>query len=132
MTNAVLPKFKESLAQVLLTGTVKAVLIDTANYTYSATHQYLSSVPSNARWGTPQTLVNKSVTGGAFSADPVSFTGLVSAPTLEAVILYLDTGNEATSQLIAYIDQGTNLPTVANQTQVNLTWDTGTNKIFKI
>jgi hypothetical protein len=47
MANALYPKYKEAIIQASanssLTGTVKAVLIDTASYTYSAAHEFYSS-----------------------------------------------------------------------------------------
>jgi hypothetical protein len=135
MANTVYPKFKEAALSTggnLLTGTLKAMLVDTGSYTYNAAHQFLSSVAAGARVGTAVTMANKSVASGVFSADNLAFSGLVSAPTIEAIVLYLDTGNEATSQLVAYIDTATGLPTASGQTSVTVTWDTGANKIFRL
>jgi hypothetical protein len=35
-------------------------------------------------------------------------------------------------RLIAWIDTGTNIPVVPNGGDVNITWDSGANKIFKL
>lgn len=135
MANLIYPLAKQlalGAGMNLSAGTVKAVLVDTASYTYSAAHQFFSSVPVGSRVGAAVTLASKTVTNGVFDAADVSFTGLVSAPTIEAVVVYVDTGTEATSPLIAYLDTGTGLPVAAGATQVNVTWDNGANKIFAL
>ena len=112
--------------------TIKVALVDTGVYTANlATDQYYSSL-SGATVGTDQTLASKTVTSGVADAADVSFTGLSSAPSIEAVVIYKDTGVAATSPLIAYIDTATNLPVSAGATQVDVVWDSGSNKIFKL
>ncbi len=68
--------------------------------------------------------------GAADGAD-VTFTS-VSGPTIEAIVIYRDTGTEATSPLIAYIDTATGLPITPNGGDIIVTWDNGANKIFKV
>ena len=70
--------------------------------------------------------------GGVCDAADITFTGLTNAPTVEAIVLYKDTGTEATSTLIAYIDTGTGLPTPAGVNSIAVSWDNGANKIFKL
>jgi len=94
-------------------------------------HEFLSDVGSSARITTPVTLTSKTSTGGAADAADVTFTS-VSGPSIEAIILYRDTGTEATSPLIAYIDTATGLPITPNGGDIIVTWDNGTNKIFKL
>lgn len=135
MTNAVYPKCKQLALGAgvnLAAGTVKATLIDTANYTYNAAHDFYDDVGGTARIGTPVVLGTKTLTDGVFDAADISFTGLTSAPSLEAVIIWVDTGVEATSPLVAYIDTATGLPVAAGATQVDVAWDNGANKIFKL
>lgn len=117
----------------LLTDTIKAALIDTGAYTPNlATDQFFSIIPGAAVIGTPVTLANKTNVTGIFDADDAVFSGLVSAPTIEAVVIYKDTGVAGTSALIAYIDTGTGLPTPAGASQVTVVWANTTNKIFKL
>lgn len=130
MASALYPKFKEALlgGSINLTSdTIKCVLVDAADYTYSAAHQFLSSVPSAARVGTPQTLGSKTVTNGVFDAADVVFPGVTGDPT-EAVIIYKDTEVEGTSPLIAYIE-GAVTP---NGGDITVQWDSGANKIFAL
>ena len=125
MANALYPKYKEAIIQASanssLTGTVKAVLIDTASYTYSAAHEFYSSASAGAV-GTPQTINTKTYVNGTFDGDNVTFTALTGA-TCEAIIVFIDTGTAATSRLVAYFDTGvTNLPVTPNGGDVAITW----------
>jgi hypothetical protein len=47
-------------------------------------------------------------------------------------VIYKDTGTAATSPLIAYIDTATGLPVTPNGGDITVTWDNGSNKIFKL
>lgn len=115
-----------------MTDTIKVILVDTGAYSVNTqSHQYLSDVSSSARIAGPVTLTSKSTTGGAANAADVTFTS-VSGPSIEAIIIYSDTGSEATSPLIAYIDTATGLPITPNGGDIIVTWDRGTNKIFKV
>lgn len=106
-------------------------LIDTDDYTVDlANHQYLSSVPSAARVASVS-LAGKSASAGVCDANDAIFSS-VSGDVSEALIIVKDTGNEATSQLIAYIDTATGLPVTPNGGDITVTWDNGANKIFKL
>ena len=125
MANAIYPLAKQEMLKGNLnmsTGTVKVALVDTGTYTYSAAHQYYSSV-SSAVVGTPQTLNSKTFVNGLFDAADVTFTA-VTGNTVEALVIYIDTGTAGTSQLIAYIDTGvTNLPVTPNGGDIGITWN---------
>ena len=95
-----------------MTDTIKVVLVDTGAYT-------------------PLTLTSKATTGGAADAADCTFTSVTGA-SIEAIIIYADTGVEATSPLIAFIDTATGLPITPNGGDIIVTWDNGTNKIFKV
>lgn len=115
-----------------LTDTIKVVLVDTGSYTANFTsHEFFADVSVGARVTTSVTLVGKDTTGGAADASDVTFTS-VSGPSIEAIIIYKDTGTEATSPLIAYIDTATGLPITPNGGDIIVTWDNGPNKIFKL
>jgi hypothetical protein len=115
-----------------LTDTIKVYLVDTGAYTpQTAIHQYLADIPLSARIAGPVTLTSKSTTGGAADAADCTFTS-VSGATIEALVIYKDTGSEATSPVIAYIDTATGLPITPNGGDIIVTWDNGTNKIFKV
>lgn len=126
MANALYPLWKEALIQAssdsALTGTVKAALVDTGTYTYSAAHQFLSSLSGVV--GTAQTIgATKTYTNGVFDGANVTYTA-VSGATAEAIVLYIDTGVAGTSRLVAYIDTSvTGLPVTPNGGDITITWN---------
>lgn len=111
------------------TDTIKAVLIDTALYTYNAAHNFLDDVSAGIR-GTAVTLTSKTTTAGIADAANVTFTGLAAGNPIGAIILYKDTGVAATSNLIAYIDSGVGLPITPDGRDIVVTWSTS--GIFKL
>lgn len=134
MSNVVYPKAKETmLAYFLSLGVLKVVALDLTVYTYSAAHQFMSSVPAGARVVTPITLTSVAQALGVLSAANVSWTGLSGVPAVGALLLYCDTGSDATSPVLAYIDQaGSTLPTSPNPVRIDTQWDTGANKILAL
>lgn len=115
-----------------LADNIKAVLVDTGAYTVNlSTHQFLSDIPGGARIATSGNLASKTATAGVADAADVTFTA-VSGATVEAIVLYKDTGVAGTSQLICYIDTATGLPVTPNGGDITVTWDNGANKIFKL
>lgn len=127
MPNAIYPKYKETILGAatntnLLTGTVRVALVDTGVYTYSAAHQFLSSLSGVV--GTAQTIgATKTVTDGVFDGADVTFTS-VTGNSVEALVIYVDTGTAGTSPLVAYIDTGvTGLPVTPNGGNISITWN---------
>jgi len=127
MANAIYPKYKETILGAatntnLLSGTVKVALVDTGVYTYSAAHQFLTSLTGVV--GTAQTIgATKSVTNGVFDGGDVTFP-TVTGNTVEALVIYVDTGTGSTSPLVAYIDTSvTGLPVTPNGGDITVTWN---------
>ncbi len=135
MANTLYDKARQRFLEAQLnwmTDTIKVILVDTAAYTpQTAIHEYLADIPVSARVAGPVTLTAKATTGGAADAADATFTS-VSGPSIEAIVIYADTGTEATSPLIAYIDTATGLPITPNGGDIIVTWDNGVNKIFKV
>ena len=127
MANALYPKWKEQLLQFtsnnnLSSGTVKVALIDPGTYTYSSSDQFWSAA-SSASVGTPQTIGSKTFTNGTFDGADVTFSA-VTGSSVEALIIFIDTGNSATSPLVAFIDTSvTGLPVTPNGGDINITWN---------
>jgi len=117
MANAIYPLYKQALLDAsanvdLNDGTVKVALVDTGTYTYSATHEFLTSLSGVV--GTAQTINTTTVTNGLFDGDNVTFTA-VTGNSVEALVIYIDTGTAGTSRLVAYIDTSvTGLPVTPN------------------
>lgn len=134
MTNALYPKGREGFLVGDIswtTDTVKAVLVDTGLYSFNAAHDNLDDIPSGARVATSAALTGKTATDGVADADDLALAA-VTGSTVEAVVLYVEAGTEATSRLIAYIDTATGLPVTPNGGTVNVIWDNAGNKIFKL
>jgi hypothetical protein len=127
MANALYPKWKEQLLQFtanndIEAGTVKVALIDTGAYSYNAADQFWSAA-SAASVGTPQTIGSKTYTNGVFDGSDVTFTA-VTGNSVEALVIYIDTGSAATSPLVAYIDTNvTGLPVTPNGGDITITWN---------
>lgn len=122
MANALYPKAKEKFLDALIdmpTDTIKIALIDTGVYTYSGTDEFFSAA-SAAVIGTAVTLASKTITNGVFDASDVTFTS-VSGASVEALIIYKDTGSAATSPLILYIDvAASGLPVTPNGNNIDV------------
>jgi hypothetical protein len=135
MSNALYDKGRQGFLEGNIdwdTDVIKAVLIDAADYTVDlATHQYLSDIPAAARVATSAALSGKTVTDGVADAADFTFTAVSGDPS-EALVIFKDTGTEGTSRLIAYIDTATGLPVTPNGGDINVSWDNGSNKIFKL
>lgn len=109
---------------------IKAALLSDG-YVYSAGHEYLAEAGATTI-GNAVTLANKSTTGGVFDADDLNFGALVAGNTGKVVVLYRDTGNSATSPLIAYLDEITGFPFVTNNGELNVPWADGAAKILSL
>lgn len=125
MANVLYNAFKQALLEQpanssVSAGNIKAVLVDLADYTFSAAHDFLDDVPVAARVATSGNLASKTFTNGVFDCADPSFTA-VTGDVSEAVIFYIDTGVAATSRLIAFFDTGvTGLPVTPNGGDVAL------------
>ncbi|MFE5675092.1 hypothetical protein ACFQ7B_07620 [Streptomyces erythrochromogenes] len=106
MASALYPSFKQLLLGGdidLAADDIRAVLVDTADYTYSAAHDFLDDVAAGARVAVSGALASKTIASGVFDAADVTFTA-ATGDSVEAVVLYKHTGSDATASLIAYID----------------------------
>lgn len=128
MANAIYPKFKEALLTQaansnLSSGNVKVLLLDTADDTYNSTDEFLSDIAGAGIVANSGNLANKTFVNGLFDADDAVFTS-ANGDQSEALIIYIDTGNPATSRLVAYFDTGvTGLPVLPNTGNINVQWN---------
>lgn len=130
MSNAIYPKWKEARLQATtnaaLDGSgatgVYVALVDTAVYTYSAAHEFFSSVIAG-EVGTSQELTSKTFTGGVLDAADITHPSVTGA-TCEALVLYVNNaGANTTWRLLAYIDTGvTGLPVTPNGGNIATAW----------
>lgn len=76
-------------------------------------------------------LTSKTKTAGVADAADVTLLAVTGDPA-ESLIGYRHTGTESTSSLIFYIDTATGLPVTPSGGDIQVTWDAGSNKIFKL
>lgn len=129
MASAVYPLARQSFLTgeiVLTTDTIKVVLLS-ATYTYSATHQFYNDL-SGVIQASPA-MSSKVVTNGTFSAANSTLTAVAGGSTITALAGYQDTGVVGTSRLIWFNDGFSQL---TNGGTIIVQWDTGANKIFVI
>lgn len=119
-------------------GDVKALPV-TALYTPDfQMHAFLDDVPAVARAVTVDAavaLTSKVLTVAdsgtvTYDADDVTFTAVRAGEDIVAVVLFLDTGEEATSTLIGYFDNFLNLPLPPDGRDVIFSWAADANRIF--
>lgn len=125
MANAFYTPFLKKLIDAdvdFLVDDIKVVAVDTGAYTFSAAHEFLSDIPGGARIGTSGNLASKTTTGGVFDAADATFTALTGT-SVEALVVYKDTGVAGTSALIRFIDTGvTGLPITPSGADVTVRW----------
>lgn len=134
MANALYAKGKEAILNGDIdfnTDTIKAALVDNTYEQNLTTDDFYNDISSYVV-GTPQTLTTPTITNGVFDADDVTFTAVSAGDTIEAVVLYKDTGVAGTSPLIAYIDTITGFPLATNGGDITIQWSSGSYKIFSL
>jgi hypothetical protein len=103
-----------------------------SSYVFSAAHKFLADlgVVDNGRTAA---LGSKTYTSGVFDAADTTLVA-TAATASKALVVFQHTGSDATARVIAYIDTPTSgLPfTPAAGQTVNVTWDNGANRIFKL
>ena len=123
MANVLYPLGKQNFISGnidLVNDDIRAVLVTSA-YTYSAAHNDLADVTGiEEQLGAGMT--GKSVTNGVFDAIDITFSAATGS-ACNAVIIYLHTGTDATSLLIAYIDTASGLPVTLNGGDVQVLWN---------
>jgi hypothetical protein len=113
------------------TGDIRVMLALTS-YTFDAADKFISDLGAVDN-GRSAALGSKTVTNGVADAANTSLVA-TAATSSESLILFQHTGSDATARLICYIDTPTSgLPFTPSAGQtVNITWDDGANKIFKL
>lgn len=121
------------------TAVIKVAAI--RGYTFSAAHKFVSDVTGSGATihGTPVTLASKTGTSGVADAADITFPSLASNASGHSLMIYqasavgggADVAASA-QRFIGYIDTGTNIPFTPNGGDINVAWDNGGNRIFKL
>jgi hypothetical protein len=107
----------ELAARDILEGTLvldevdlKILLVDQAGYAINvAADQYLSDIPIDARGGTSSILSGVAISGNSVGIPTAEFSATTGS-YVDMLVLFVDTGTEGTSRLVAAFDTADNLP----------------------
>lgn len=106
--------------------TLKVALIDHGTDTPNVTtDDFYNDISAGLVGALSGALANKTigtVAAGVFDADDITLSA-VSGNSAESINLLKDTGNTATSDLIAYWDTATGLPVTPNGGNIIITWN---------
>jgi len=136
MANALYGKAKESLlsGEVDLSSDAVKFLMVSSDYVVAVdTHEFVSDIGSGNIVARSGELDNKTVTLGVFDADNESVEEYGNSG-FEYLILYVDSGSDATSRLLAYIDTADGLPVAATDgvASIAIQWSNEASKIFAL
>lgn len=113
------------------TDDIRVMLVKTG-YTFNAAHDFLDDVATSYDNGRTAAIQSPTIVGGVADAADISLVA-TSAVACDALVIYKYNVADAAAELIAYINSATGLPfTPAASQTVNITWDSGANKIFKL
>ena len=128
MANAIYDKYKEALisgglAVALNSGNLKVSLVDSDVTSFGSTDEFYADLNS---------VTGIVATNGVLDADDVVFESVAdTTPQSEALLFWIDTGNTATSRLVAWLDTNIDgFPITPDGSNVDITWSTS--GIFKL
>jgi len=132
--------FLDGTVQWNATPTHKVLLVRA--YTYNAAHKFVSDVTTAGGTiaATSSALTTKTATSGAAGADTAVFSVVASGAAIPAMIVIQSSAVgggadvAATAQrVIAFIDTASGtLPVTPNGGEIDVAWDAGANRIFKL
>ncbi|MGH7486998.1 MAG: hypothetical protein ACREMY_15555 [bacterium] len=130
MANQWYPKGLQHFAQgdiAFLTATIGVILVGTS-YVFSSSHEFVTDLGANivAR---SSALGTKTTTNGVLNAASPVVSAVGGVVNVGFVVLYHNSGSDATSELLVYWDTGTGIPLTPNGGDVTVNFDTGPNKI---
>lgn len=137
MANTIYPKGREGFAGGDVawdSDTIKLMAVD-VDYVYNAAHDFLDDVVAAARVATSAAFTSKTITDGVLDAADVTLAALPAGNTITAIIVFQDTGVEATSRLLLFFDtkaDTTAISVATNGGDVVVTWSNSSTKIAQI
>lgn len=96
-----------------------------------AVDEFIDDISGGDVVATSSNLTGKTKTNGIADADNITYP-TVSGSAITQLVIYKDTGTPSTSPLIGNIDSASNLPKTPDGTDIDVVWDNGSNKIFKL
>lgn len=114
-----------------VSDTIKVSLVKNTYPQNLATDEFYSDISAYVL-NTNQTLTGKSIAGGVLDGGDVTWGAVTAGDTCEAVVIWKDTGNPATSPVLAYIDTIGGFPLATNGGDITVAWSNGAYKIFSL
>lgn len=127
------------------TGVIKCALVRLTAAgapVFTASQKFVSDLTAtHTIAATSAALSGKTVTSGVADANDFSpaFASVAANAQNHVLVLFQSSAvgggadvAASAQRLIAWIDTGTNIPVVPNGGDINITWDNGANKIFKL
>jgi len=118
---------------------IKAALV--RGTSFNPAHSTLSQVGGTTA-ATSGAFTGKTVTNGVAYASPITFTAVTTSSAEHYIVIYqagtiavpgTDAGNPAVQRLICWLGNGNGIPGLhPNGNDINVTFDTGPNGIFKL
>src|SRR5688572_30404342 len=106
MGSQLYPKTREKFLTAQLSwivGTYRALLLP-ESYIPDFEDEFLSDIIEGTRIAISEEIADKTATNGYANCAPISFPLLTDSRNVAKVVIYKDTGNEATSALILFLD----------------------------
>lgn len=97
----------------ILAGDTKCVLVRTGAGEYNPdqdTDQFLSDIPGGSQVALTANLTGRTWLLGRFDCDDFTFGTVAAGAPCQGLVVFEDTGNPATSPLLAFINTGAGLP----------------------
>ena len=142
MANQVFPLAREGFANAEIawgTAVIKSALV--RNYTYNASHKFVSDITASGATlhATSTALTSKTYALGVLDAADLTFSSVTANATNHYILIFQSsavTGGAdvaaSAQRVIALLDTVTNIPVQPNGGNVVITWDNGANKILVI
>lgn len=125
-------------AQRILSGSINlagddivALLMKNTYVASMSADEFVAQINAH-QLGAAVSLAGKTVLDGAFDAADPTFAAIAAGDTALAVVLAKNTGDPATSPLVAFIDVLTGFPFATNGGDIVIQWNNGATKIFSL
>ena len=115
------------------TASIACYLQDTTAYTVSIdVDEFRTAIGTPT--STSSNLGSKTTTLGVADAADLApaFSAVGTGEGAQQMVIIAESGTAASAPLIVYIDTATGLPVTPNGGDINVTWDSGANRIFKL
>lgn len=126
MANIPYPSGRQAFAtkQINWVSDAISVVLLKSSYVYNAAHDFLNDIAAGHRI-VAVGLTGKTASGGVLFAANAVTAAVAAGSTVERLVIYLNTGNEATSTLIMHMDHasdGTPIFKQTNGSAITLNW----------